>query len=191
MKVGIDGCDDPTAIEACVPENCVTKQRDEENRLNGVTSWNSEHVYEGNWIRNFLDGLQKKYFPDESGCSQIADLFSIGKDMGYTSQMLDCVGTSETYTNTMTLFPPRENGYKFRASFPFSTFPLLGQVCRVDEHGLTSIRPSLQISPPSTHASARVGIRCTTPSALSAFSLPRANTWNSTGLENAWRFPSR
>ena len=116
MKVGIDGCADPTAIDACVPDNWVTVQTDDEEQLNGVTSWNSEHVYEGNWIRNFLDQLQKDHFPGDSGCDQLGNLFKIGQTGGYADQMLDCVGNTRTYTDMMTLFPLRENGYKFRVS---------------------------------------------------------------------------
>jgi len=164
MKVGIDGCADPTVIDACVPTNWVTRQTDDENDLNGVTSWNSEHVYEGNWIRNFLDHLQKTYFPGDSGCTQIADLFDIGETTGYTSQMLDCIGTSRTYTDTMTLFPLRENGYKFRVRLPPAPALVRGHSIKI-EHDLHGNRPSPPTSPPSTPASDQAGTPYTTVSA--------------------------
>jgi hypothetical protein len=74
-----------------------------------------EHVYEGNWIRNFLDDLQKKHFTGDGGCENLAkNVFRIGDTSGYAEGMLNSIGTSQTYRDMMTLFPLRENGYKFR-----------------------------------------------------------------------------
>lgn len=73
-----------------------------------------EHVYEGNWIRNFFDHLQKNYFRGEAGCENLATSFKISKRGGHAEGMLYSIGTSRTYNEMMTLFPTRENGYKFR-----------------------------------------------------------------------------
>jgi hypothetical protein len=45
-------------------------------------------------------------------------VFKIGDTSGYAEGMLNSVGTSQTYKDMMTLFPLRENGYKFRVSAP-------------------------------------------------------------------------
>lgn len=42
MKIGIDGCTNSADISACVPDNWVVNQTEDENELNGVTSWNSK-----------------------------------------------------------------------------------------------------------------------------------------------------
>ncbi|KAK4120093.1 hypothetical protein N657DRAFT_702672 [Parathielavia appendiculata] len=118
MQIGINlpGCStEPDAVEPCHPK--------------------SEHVYEGNWIRNFLNDLQAKHFPGDSGCEQLAkDVFKIGQADGPADGMLNRIGNDANYDKAITLFPVRENGYKFRIDIPFGgdrnkLYTVLGGTC--------------------------------------------------------------
>jgi hypothetical protein len=121
MKVGIDGCANPTSIDACKPVNWVVTEGADDNALFGDEKWSTEHVYEGSWVRDFLDHLQGNYFNAAAGCDTIATAFSIGQRRGYTWDMLNCLGTTKTYMHRMTLFPLHKNGINFRVS-PLSPF---------------------------------------------------------------------
>ncbi|KAK3896889.1 hypothetical protein C8A05DRAFT_39563 [Staphylotrichum tortipilum] len=118
MKVGIDGCSNPSSIDACKPVNWVTTAAANDSALNGEETWSTEHVYEGSWVRDFLDHLQAKYFNTATGCADIATAFKIGQSTGYTFDMLNCLGTTQTYMDRMTLFPLHENGIKYRMFAP-------------------------------------------------------------------------
>ena len=75
----------------------------------------AEHVYEGDWIKEFLDHLYETFYTSQgaAGCTALANAFKIG-DAGPLEDILNQIGTTQTYTKTMTLFPQVENGLKHR-----------------------------------------------------------------------------
>jgi hypothetical protein len=145
MKVGIDGCANPSSIDACKPDKWVVTEGADDNDLFGDETWSTEHVYEGSWVRDFLDYLQEKYFNAPGGCDDIATAFSIGQRRGYTWDMLNCLGTTQTYRDRMTLFPLHENGIKYRVS-PLSPTPFCPLFLLV-------LTPSVQDFLPQRHQS--------------------------------------
>ena len=94
---------------------------------------NSEHVYEGQWIRQYYDYLYKNYYnkgvpdkptpdpskddvPDEK-CKLLAKHLKIKEGLAPHDSLLSSVGTTVDPEKTMTLFPGLENGIKHRVSF--------------------------------------------------------------------------
>ncbi|KAK4448667.1 hypothetical protein QBC34DRAFT_464378 [Podospora aff. communis PSN243] len=143
-------------FDACKAENaeeCVPNKWDIEARRSaggsepdvGVTfdnpdnNANSEHVYEGQWIREYYDYLYKTYYnpnaddkppeygegvPDEQ-CKKLAEDFQI-KGRGkrphdsLMSSLGRATGPSPDPEKTMTLFPLLENGLKHRPDAGFN-----------------------------------------------------------------------
>lgn len=90
--------------------------------VEGSDRYASEHVYEGDWIKEWLNDLYTKYYkPDNedaeskaAACKQLADAFSIGQTTGPMEQILNQLGTDTSYTKTMTIFRQKENTLKHR-----------------------------------------------------------------------------
>ncbi|GAB1320981.1 hypothetical protein MFIFM68171_11191 [Madurella fahalii] len=110
MKLGIEGCSDTDATQ-CLPDKWVVEKSTDENDLNLLESWNSEHVYEGGWIRDYFDHLHDDHFKD---CDAVSKAFKAK----YADGLLNSIGTSQTYDEMMTLFPLRENKLKYRVFAP-------------------------------------------------------------------------
>ncbi|KAL4879335.1 hypothetical protein BJY04DRAFT_229120 [Aspergillus karnatakaensis] len=90
-------------------------------------TWATEHIYEGNWIREFLDFLHEEKFNNESTCSShVAQFFdedisppatvpNPGPDTPptYLHSLLQNLGTIYTQTERMVLIPQKQNKMKF------------------------------------------------------------------------------
>ncbi|KAK0616148.1 hypothetical protein B0T14DRAFT_497460 [Immersiella caudata] len=96
---------------------------------------NSEHVYEGQWLRQYYDYLYKTYYNKNAGdkppdpadephpqCKLLAEHFKIKDSLApHDSLLLSLghrVGDTADPENTMTLFPGLENGIKHRVFRP-------------------------------------------------------------------------
>ncbi|EBA27300.1 uncharacterized protein AFUA_2G00270 [Aspergillus fumigatus Af293] len=99
----------------------------------GVTrqGWASEHIYEGNWVRDFIDYLVTNYYPatiedpnvqDNTKCKGAMNTFGIQRDIStpnptvafnYSEALMQNLGTVHTASTLMAIFPNRQNGMKY------------------------------------------------------------------------------
>lgn len=90
----------------------------------------AEHVYEGNWLREFLDHIYTTYYKPSSddaadvkaACDKVANVFAIGKPTGPMEDLLNQIGTHKTFTKTMTIFRQKENTLKHRVRYSVTCF---------------------------------------------------------------------
>jgi hypothetical protein len=74
-------------------------------------------VYEGFWIKAFLDSLHARYPEADKtvGCDTLGERVI---NSGWTSKLAQELGTKKNFMNTMTAFTSIENGLKHRFFHP-------------------------------------------------------------------------
>lgn len=107
------------------------------NSLPSGRVWASEHIYERNWVRDYMNYLYTAtgYFrsqdvPGEKGevCEGLFDVFLQGNGLittdstattgtkNYMDGMMQTVGTDDNWWKVMAIFPQQQNGQKFSVS---------------------------------------------------------------------------
>ncbi|KAF2748758.1 hypothetical protein M011DRAFT_457470 [Sporormia fimetaria CBS 119925] len=95
--------------------------QDFESRLKIGNKWETEHVYEGNWIKEFFNYLHRNYYQSRGSadrCEYLAETIAkIGQSNAAFSlerKMVANIGNRDTYQETMVLLQSVENNAKYR-----------------------------------------------------------------------------
>lgn len=135
----------PNVIETMVPGIFCTDRRCdhesltiEDDRTPGwmvLYNWNTEHIYEGNWLAAFLSEMQERLFKDD--CNGMIDYLNSTNEAtrpvintpdllisnngqthetprAYIKALYQNLGTEFTYHKTMALLPGKQNRMKYR-----------------------------------------------------------------------------
>ncbi|KAF1810764.1 hypothetical protein P152DRAFT_515569 [Eremomyces bilateralis CBS 781.70] len=110
---GVDPCGDDKSSD-CTQDHWKIEDTKDNSLVDGKY-WDAEHVYEGDWVKSFLNHLHDKYFSEQTdGCNALGKIFKIGDSTGYMDKLLSQLGTTTTYDKTMTVFTKKENQLKHR-----------------------------------------------------------------------------
>ena len=119
------GCD----TEDCPPKLWGVKMTTlaKDPKILDTGSWASEHIYERNWIKEYMDYLFDNFFKGASSevCGGLLKAFALGKGIqsdepqpaaSYAEAIMQKMGTFENYKKIMSIFPQAENAQKYNVS---------------------------------------------------------------------------
>ncbi|KAF2686047.1 hypothetical protein K458DRAFT_402587 [Lentithecium fluviatile CBS 122367] len=117
MLPGIDPCGDDDSMD-CL-KNAWTIEDSPGYTSVDKDYWDSEHVYEGDWVKSFLNYLYEKHFKAQTGdsCKTLGDIFFNAAGQ-YMDKLLTQLGTIATADKTMTVLTKKENQLKHRIFAP-------------------------------------------------------------------------
>ncbi|KAH7397150.1 hypothetical protein BKA66DRAFT_566287 [Pyrenochaeta sp. MPI-SDFR-AT-0127] len=113
----------------------------EEGDASDVTaSYNAEHIYEGFWMKEFLDRVKTDVYGSQQCENYATGILKLGDTTGWADKLVSQLGNIHTYEDTMTLLNGRENRVKHRMFnkgveniyvYDSSSLTLANRVCRL------------------------------------------------------------
>ncbi|KAL4925696.1 uncharacterized protein BDV17DRAFT_300217 [Aspergillus undulatus] len=126
---GTRGCVPDTDIEVLTQEDGLVPRAAVFVKEEGDTrTWSTEHIYEGNWIKQYLDYLHTEKFGNNAECSEYVTQFwdksktptaNVPKPAAaqpppnYIRSLLQNLGTELTQAERMVLLAQKQNNHKF------------------------------------------------------------------------------